>query len=100
MITWAFIYVAKGCDPTKHKATIDSPGWNSIFIGVDSVDDGCNIAKKLVNEGCKLIELCGGFGADGAKKVIDATEGKVPVGYIDYFPSEEEKLKLLLSQLG
>ncbi|MGI6486009.1 MAG: DUF6506 family protein [Tepidanaerobacteraceae bacterium] len=37
-ISWAFIYVAKGCEPEKHNATIDSPGWKSTFIGVDNVD--------------------------------------------------------------
>lgn len=97
MITWAFIYISKDCDPTKHTATIDSSGCKSIIIGVESVEAGCEIAKKVVEQGCQLIELCGGFGADGAKKVVDATNGAVPVGFVGYFPGDEEKIKLMFS---
>lgn len=97
MVTWAFIFIANGCDPSKHAAIIDSPGLKTIVAGVDSVDAGCKVAKKIVEEGCQLIELCGGFGADGAKKVIEATGGSVPVGFIGYFPGDEEKVKLLFS---
>jgi hypothetical protein len=97
MITWAFIYISKECNPKEHNKTIDSLGCRSIFVGVDSVDAGCEAAKKLVSEGCRIIELCGGFGKQGAKKVIEATEGAVPVGFVDYFPGDEEKVKLIFS---
>lgn len=95
MVTWAFIYVSKECDPTIHKATIDSPGFRCICIGVDQVDAACEVAKKIVAEGCQLIELCGAFDQNSTQKVIDATEGAVPVGFVSYFPGNEEKIKLI-----
>lgn len=92
MKTMAFIYVYKGCDPKRDTAVIKSSLLKTIIVGVDSIDSGCEIAKKVVEEGCRLIELCGGFGVEGTKKVIDAVQGAVPVGYIDYFPEEKEKV--------
>lgn len=95
----AFIYVYEGCDPERDIAVIESTLLKTIIVGVDSIDAGCEIAKKVVEEGCRLIELCGGFGVEGTKKVIDAIQGAVPVGYIDYFPEEKEKvIKIFRSQ--
>ena len=96
MKTWAFIYKTAGCDPDKHFAELLSDTRRSLIYGVSSIDEGCELARKIMNtEDCKLIELCGGFGEDGARKVITAVEGKIPVGYIDYFPEEREKLSIM-----
>ena len=47
-------------------------------------------AAELCLDGVGCIELCGAFGAEGAKRVIDATENKIPVGYVTHLPSQEE----------
>ena len=49
----------------------------------------------MLEEDCKLVELCGGFGTEGTREVIAAVEGKIPVGYIDYFPEERKKLSIM-----
>lgn len=88
----AFIYVYEGCNPVRDKAIIQSTLLKTIIIGVSSIEAGCEEAKKVVEEGCRLIELCGGFGSEGAKKVINAIQGIVPVGYTIYSPEEKEKV--------
>jgi hypothetical protein len=90
---WAFIYKSPGCDPEIHQSIIESPKHLTLIYGVKTIEEGCALAQKIVDDGCKLIELCGGFGAEGARKVIAAVEGRVPVGFIDYFPEEFEKLR-------
>jgi len=91
--TWAFIYKSAGCNPEVHQSVIESSKHLTLIYGVSTIEEGCILAKKIVDDGCKLIELCGGFGVEGAKQVISAVEGRVPVGYIDYFPEELEKLR-------
>lgn len=96
MKTWAFIYKTAGCSPETHFAELLSETRRSLIYGVSSIEEGCELAREImVTEDCKLIELCGGFGAEGARKVIAAVDGQIPVGYIDYFPEEREKLSIM-----
>lgn len=97
MVTWAFIYISKGCDPEKHTSVIESPGCRTLIYGVDSIDAGHKLAKKIVDEGVKLIELCGGFGEKGAKEMIDKINGRVPVSYVTYFPGESERIRTIFN---
>ena len=32
--------------------------------------------------------LCGDFGEDGRRRVIEAVDGELPVGYVTYLPEE------------
>lgn len=47
-------------------------------------------SKKLYEEGIDCIELCGAFGEAGAKSIIDATENKIPVGYVTHLQEQDE----------
>jgi len=98
MIVWAFVYISPDCDPEVHKSIIESPGWKAYIYGVSSIDAGCELAKKLVANGCKLIELCGGFGEEGAKRVVEAIDDAVPVGYVTYFPDGPGRVAELLKE--
>jgi uncharacterized OB-fold protein len=72
------------CDPTadskKNRAMVETGAGKVYIIGVSSTDEGAKIARQMVDEGVALIELCGAFGYDGAKKVHDAVGDKVAVG--------------------
>ena len=39
------------------------------------------------------IELCGAFGEEGARRVIDATGGTLAVGYVVHFPEQDGLFK-------
>ena len=56
-----------------------------VYIGDtwSDVDAACE-------NGIDCIELCGAFGAEGARKIIEATENKIPVGYVTHLPEQEE----------
>lgn len=97
MLEWAFIFKASGLNPDEHKSIIHSPDLKSVLVGVDSVQTGCEVAKELVDNGCKLVELCGGFGEAGAKEVVKAVSDRVPVAYCIYFPGGEERMQALFS---
>lgn len=99
-LIWAFIYISPECTPEKQFASIESPGWRADIYGVSSIDAGCELARKLVSEDCKLIELCGGFGKDGAAKMVEAIGDAVPVGYVDYFPDGPARIAELIKSVG
>ena len=52
----------------------------SQLIGVADIEDACRTARNLYENGIDCIELCGAFGAEGARKIIEATENKIPAG--------------------
>lgn len=90
----AFIYVSQGADPERDHTVFYSQQHAMAIYGVPTIEEGCQVAQKIVQEGCKIIELCGGFGPEGAEQVIRAIGGVVPVGYIYYSPEENEKRRL------
>jgi predicted polyphosphate/ATP-dependent NAD kinase len=77
---WGFIYTLDDpADPQR----IDTVG-TLVCVGVPSIADAPAAARKLVEEGAELIELCGGFGGAGLASVVSAVGGRVPVGAVFY----------------
>ena len=77
---WAFFYTL---DEPSEPTRIDRVG-SMICIGVPDVSDAPPIARRLVDDGVELIELCGGFGGAGLAAVTAAVDGRVPVGAVFY----------------
>jgi hypothetical protein len=77
---WAFFYTL---DDATEPTRIDHVG-TMICVGVPNVSHAPPIARRLVDEGVELIELCGGFGGAGLASVTAAVEGQVPVGAVFY----------------
>jgi hypothetical protein len=77
---WAFIYLLE--DPAT-EPRVDSIGTMTC-VGVPSIADAPDAARKLVADGVELIELCGGFGGVGLGSVVAAVNSRVPVGAVFY----------------
>ena len=90
-----------GATPRGTGRVIDTPEGDVITVGVDSVDQACAVAAAALADGtAHFIELCGDFGEEGCRRVIAAVDGKLPVGYVTYFPEEAEKLDRLFGAAG
>ncbi|WP_456449972.1 DUF6506 family protein, partial [Palaeococcus sp. (in: euryarchaeotes)] len=89
----AFMFLAPEADPKKHRAVVKTPIVELHVVGVKDYKEACMVAKELVEEGIAAIELCGGFGNQGVAKIVEAIEGKVPVGVVrfDIHPGLENK---------
>lgn len=83
---FGFIVTGSGLDPDLHHSEMSSPTFTMTVIGVSSPDQGVQAAQRLVQDGVQLIELCGGFGPQGAALVIDAVGPDIPVGSVGYGP--------------
>lgn len=65
-------------------------GGAARIVGVSSLEEACAAARAAVADGVGCIELCGAFGPEGAKAVIGAVNGAVPVGYVTHLPEQDE----------
>lgn len=59
------------------------------ILGVQGLDEAVSVAKMLQDEGVGCIELCGAFGEAGAKAIIEATGGNLPVGFVTHLPEQD-----------
>lgn len=78
MYSWGFIYTL---DDPSMVTRVDTIGALTC-VGVATVEDAPAEALKLVAQGAKLIELCGGFGAAGLAQVQLAVGADVAVGAV------------------
>jgi len=78
---FGFIVVGAELD-ARHK--LSSPSFEMSLVGIASPEEGPAAAAQLVSEGAQLIELCGAFGPTWTARVIEAVEGRVPVGAVSY----------------
>jgi tryptophan synthase alpha subunit len=80
----AFIFVAPEADAARDRAVVDSPVVRLTVVGVKDYKMGVKAAVELVDQGIEAIELCAGFGVEGAAMVKQALQGKVPVGVVRF----------------
>lgn len=84
MLNAAFIFIAPGADPKKHRGTVETPGVRLTSIGVSSYEEGAEAAIEMADIGCTAIELCGGFGIRGTYLVEQAVAGKARIGAVRF----------------
>jgi len=80
----AFIFVAPDADPIKHRSVVTTPEVVLTTVGVADYMMAEAEAKKLADEGIEAIELCGGFGIEGAAAVKRAVAGRAVVGVVRF----------------
>ncbi|MDA8212202.1 MAG: DUF6506 family protein [Clostridia bacterium] len=80
----AFLFVAPEVDTTEHKAWVETPQVHVLTIAAKDYEVAAQVAKELVVQGIQAIELCGGFGHAGVAKIVEAVEGKIPVGVVRF----------------
>ena len=73
-------------------------GGDAQIVGVADLREAREEARRLQREGVDCIELCGAFGEDGARAVIEATGNKLPIGYIVHFPEQDEEYRAAFSK--
>lgn len=59
------------------------------IIGCSNIEEACIVAKKLHKEGVHCIELCGAFGINGARKIIEITNNSIPIGFVTHLPEQD-----------
>ena len=96
---WAYIFLSPGFDPQKHTTELKSDTCRFKAVGIDmhKKEEVIAVAKKLVEEGVQMIELCGGFGPLWVAKISEAIKGSIPIGTVAYGPEARKPLLDILS---
>ena len=83
---FAFVFLGadENCDPDKDRKVVETPSGGCITIPVHSYDQAVSVCRKLADENLFAIELCGGFGHIGTAKIVNAVQGKVPIGVVRF----------------
>lgn len=93
---FAFLIMGGFFDADCDRAFIH--GGVAQIAGVSSLQEACDAAKSLLKEGVCCIELCGAFGEDGARAVIEATGNSIPVGYVTHLPEQNDIFKCVFGE--
>lgn len=80
----AFMALVPDADPDKHRCTMTTGLVEFIVQLVTNMNQAIDMAKKLADEGCSVIELCGGFGHSMTGRIADAVRGKAAVGSVRF----------------
>lgn len=94
-MTFAFIIMGN-FNPEKDTAYIHNKA--ACIVGVSTIEQACTVAKQLQKEGVDCIELCGAFEQEGAEKIIQATQNKLPIGYVTHLPAQNALYDALFSK--
>jgi hypothetical protein len=79
----AFIFVAPDVDPAVHRAQVTTPAVELTVVAAQNYAQA-EQAQNLVAAGIVAIELCGGFGNEGAARIAKAVQGKAAVGVVRF----------------
>lgn len=93
---FAFLIMGDDFNVEADRASIHD--GDAQIVGVADLREAREEARRLQREGVDCIELCGAFGEDGARAVIEATGNKLPIGYIVHFPEQDEVYRAAFSK--
>ncbi|MDD2980818.1 MAG: DUF6506 family protein [Hespellia sp.] len=90
IVKFAYILMGKNFSQAENSAHIFNAYNDATVIGVDNIKEACQAALQLKAKGYECIELCGAFGADGAKAILKATDNELAIGYSVHFSSQDK----------
>jgi len=94
---WGFIYTAPGARPEGDVTVVDTGSCRAVFAGVAEPGDAVAVARRLVDDGAQLIEVCGGFGPLWTARVVEAVGDRAPVGAVGYGPEAVDQLHAIFA---
>jgi len=77
-----FVHIVwgRGFDPARDGAEINLPSCEMKIIGVSSLEEACDVADTLVEQGIEFIELSFVFGVNETNAVINAVDSRAAIG--------------------
>ena len=88
---FAFLLMGAKYDKEMHKACFEMDNKDTYIIAVNNFEEACEKVRQLVEEGFGALELCGAFGEEKTRELIKISEGKIAIGYVTHFSSEDDK---------
>ena len=83
-----FVYMIMGPFDSKIDRKAIGKNGNAEIIGIKNLEEAKEVSKSLIGL-ADVIELCGAFGKEGAREIIDATGGKIPIGFVTHLDFQD-----------
>ena len=80
-------------DPAKDHARLDHEKVENHILTVRTPEEAVAAARCLADEGFGAIEVCGAFGEELARRMYDAADHRLTVGYVVTPPDQLEAAK-------
>lgn len=93
---FAYFILGSSFDPARDRASIGD--GKATIVGVPSIEVACEVARELADDGIAAIDVCGGFREEGARRLIEATGGRVCICPAHHLPEQEELNRSLFSK--
>lgn len=97
MFKYAFIANVDGATPETYSFVYENAESHNTVVGTSSFEMTEALVKKLDEEGCQLIDLCGDFDDEAVEKLLRVTKGNMEICHADYLSTEARKLDALES---
>ena len=86
---YAFLIMGKDYQPEIHHTQFETDRMITKIITVSDFSQACRVLSELEKEGAGAVDLCGAFGPEGAKRLIQDTGGRIAIGYVTHFPEQD-----------
>jgi hypothetical protein len=80
----AFLFLHPEADPAVDRIAHEHTGSRTLFVWAPDATAAAEVARELVDQGVRLIELYRGFDLRQAALVVEAVGGRAPVGLAGY----------------
>lgn len=95
---FAFILMGAQYAPAQHQAHFETEAKHTYIYTVRNYEEAKARVRQLKEQGCGAIELCGAFGPDQARELIDLTGGTVAIGYVTHFSQQDDLFDAFFSK--
>ena len=80
----AFIFLSPSGDSKTADAVVETPDVAVTVAAARDYAEAEEVARRLVEDGVQAIELCGGFGIQGATRIDEAVGENAAVGVVRF----------------
>lgn len=87
---FAFVMMGADHEPEKDRVCFEGEKMLSYVYTVRNFEEAKACVLKLKAEGVGVIELCGAFGKEKAKELIELTGNQMGIGYVVHEKEQDE----------
>lgn len=89
MKKFAFILLGAHYNPQEHQARFETANQLTYILTVRNFEEARAAVKRLDAEGVGAVELCGAFGEERAREMIEMTGNRVAIGHVTHLESQD-----------
>lgn len=84
--------------PERQTAVFETAHQDTHVFTVRSFEEAETLAKQLVGEGFGALEVCGAFRPEQVRRLIEATDNRLAIGYCVHFPEQDGLFRMFFQK--